>query len=72
MYQVVISARMWSGIAKIGYVSKDATIAMNPPLDLLDSLCSLFLRNLTLVGGAAESAAICLPKFFTYSCLCYS
>ena len=72
MRQVVFSAGMRPGIAKVGSVSKDATIATKAPLDLLDSLCSLFLRNLTLVGGAAVLAAICLPRFSRYSCSCCS
>jgi len=72
MRQLVFSAGMRPGIAKVGSVSKDATIAMKAPLDLLDSLCSLFLRNLTLVGGAAVLATICLPRFSRYSCSCYS
>jgi len=68
MCQVVFSAGMRPGIAKVGSVSKDATIPMNVLFDLLDSLCSRFLRNLTLVGGAVVFAAICLPRFFRYSC----
>jgi len=72
MRQVVFSAGMRPGIAKVGSASKDATIDTKAPLDLLDSLCSLFLRNLTLVGGAAVFAAICLPRFSRYSCSCRS
>jgi len=68
MCQVVFSAGMWSRIAKVGSALKDATIAIKAPFDLLDSLCSLFLMNLTLVGGAAVFAAICLPRFSRYSC----
>jgi len=72
MRQVVFSAGMRPGIAKVGSVSKTATIATKAPLDLLDSLCSRFLRNLTLVGGAAVFAAICVPRFSRYSCSCCS
>jgi len=63
MHQVVFSAGIHPGIAKVDSVSKVATIATKVPFDLLVSLCSLFLRNLTLVVGAAVLAAICLPKF---------
>ena len=72
MRQVVFSAGMRPGIAKVSSVSKDATIATNERLDLLDSLCSQFLRNLTLVGEAVVFATICLPRFSRYSCLCCS
>jgi len=72
MRQVMVSTGRRTGIAKVGSVSKDATIATKASLDLLDSLCSLFLRNLTLVGGAAVLAAICLPRFSRYSCSCCS
>jgi len=47
-------------------VSKVATIATKLPFHLRDSLCSLFLQNLTLVGGAVVLAAICLPRFSRY------
>jgi len=72
MRQLVFSAGMRPGIAKVGSISKDATIAMKALLDLLDSLCSLFLRNLTLVGGAAVLVTICLARFSRYSCSCCS
>jgi len=72
MHQVVFLARMRPGIAKVGSVSKHAMIAAKAPLDLLDSLCALFLRNLTLVGGATIFAAICLPSFSRYSFPCCS
>jgi len=36
---------------------------MKVPFDLLDSLCSLFLRNLMVVEVAAVFAAISLPRF---------
>jgi len=70
MRQVVFSAGMQPGIAKVRSDSKDATIATKAPFDLLDSLCSLFRRNLTLVGGATVFAAICHPRFSRYSCSC--
>jgi len=72
MRQVVFSAVMQPGIAKVGSALKDATIATKAPFDLLDSVCSLFLRNFMLVGGAAVFAAICLPSFSRYSCSCCS
>ena len=72
MRQLIFSTERRPGIAKVGFVSKDATIATKAPLDLLDSLCALFLRSLTLVRGAAVLAAICLPRFSRYSCSCYS
>jgi len=40
MRQVVFSAGIRPGIAKVGSISNDATIATKAPLDLLDSLCS--------------------------------
>jgi len=72
MRQVVFSAGMRPGIAKVGSESKVATIATKAPFDLLFSLCSLLRRNLTLVGGVAVLAAICLPRFSRYSCSCWS
>ena len=72
MRQVVFSTGIRPGIAKVGSVSKVATIATKLPFDLLDSLCSLFLRNLMLVGEAAVLAAICLPRFSRYSASCCS
>jgi len=67
MRQVIFSAEIRPGIAKVGSVSKVATIAMKVPFDLLFSLCSLLRRNLTLVGGDAVLAAIGLPRFSRYS-----
>jgi len=52
---------MRPGMANVGSWSKVATIATKLPFELLFSLCSLFLRNLTVDGGAAVLAAICLP-----------
>jgi len=72
MRHLVFSAGMRPGIAKVSSISKDTTIATKASLDLLDSLYSLFLRKVTLVGGAAVFTAICLPKFSRYSCSCYS
>jgi len=72
MCHVVFSAGMRPGIAKVGSVSKDATITMKALFDLLDSLCSLFLRNLILVEVAAVFVMICLPRFSRYSCSYYS
>ena len=72
MHQVIFSAEIHPGITKVGSVSQDATIAMKAPFNLLDSLYSLFLRNLTLVGGAAIFTTICLPRFSRYSCSCSS
>jgi len=72
MCQVVFSAGIQPGITKVGSASKDTMIATRAPLDLLDSLHSLFLRNLMLVEGAAVFAAICLPRFSRYSCSCCS
>jgi len=72
MRQVVFLAGIPHGIAKVGSASKVATIGMKAPLDLLDSLYSLLLRNLTLVGGAAVFAAMRLPRFSSYSCSCCS
>jgi len=72
MRQVVFSAGIRPGMAKVGSVSKVATIAMKPPFDLLFSLCSRFLRNLTLVMWVAVLAAICLPRFSRYSVSCCS
>jgi len=72
MRHVVFSAGMRPGMAKVGSWSKVATIATKLPFDLLFSLCSLFLRNLTMDGGAAVLAAICLPRFSRYSCSCWS
>jgi len=72
MRQVVLTAGIHPGIAKIGSVSKVATIAIKLPFDLVDSLCSLFLRNLTLVRGTAVLAAICLPRFSRHSASCCS
>jgi len=72
MRQVVFSAGMHSGMANIGSWSKVATIATKLPFDLLFSLCSLFLRNLTVDRGAAVLAVICLPRFSRYSCSCWS
>jgi len=70
MRQVVFSAGIHPGIAKVGSVSKVATMATKLPFDLLASLCSLLRRNLTLVGGMAVLAAICLPRFSRYFTLC--
>jgi len=67
MHQVVFSAGIRPGIVKVGSILKAATIARRAHLDLLDSLCSLFLRNLILVGEAAVFAAICLRRFSRYS-----
>jgi len=72
MRQVVFSAGIRPGIAKVGSVSKVATMATKLPFDLLASLCSLLWRNLTLVGGVAVLAAICLPRFSRYSTSCWS
>jgi len=72
MRQMIFSAGMRPGIAKVGSASKDTTIATKAPFDFLDSLCFLFLRNFTLVGGATVFAAICLSRFSRYSCSCYS
>jgi len=72
MRQVVFSAGIHPGIAKVGSVSKVAMIATKLPFDLLDSLCSLFLRNLTLLGEAAVLAAISLPRFSRYCDSCCS
>jgi len=54
----------------VGSASQVATIAMKVPFDLLFSLCSLLWRNLTLVGGVAILAAICLLRFSRYSSSC--
>jgi len=72
MRQVVFSAGIHPGIAKVGSWSKVATIATKLPFDLVFSLCSLFLRNLTVDGVASVLAAICLPRFSRYSCSCWS
>jgi len=72
MRQVVFSAVMHPGMANVGSWSKVATIATKLPFDLLFSLCSLCLRNLTIVGGATVLAAICLPRFSSYSCSYWS
>ena len=72
MRQVVFSAGIRPGIAKVGSESKAATIAMKLPFDLLLSQCSLLRRNLMLHGGVAVLAAICLPRFSRYSCSCWS
>jgi len=72
MRQVVFSVGMRPGMAKVGYCSKVATIVTKRPFDLLFSLCSLFLRNLTVVGVATILAAICLPRFSRYSCSYWS
>jgi len=67
MRQVVFSAGIRPGMSKVGSVSKVATMATKLPFDLLASLCSLVRRNLTLVGGVAVLAMICLPRFSRYS-----
>ena len=72
MRQVVFSAGIRPGIAKVGSELKVATIATKLRFDLLLSLCSLFQTNLTLEGGVAVLAAICLPRFSRYSCSCWS
>jgi len=72
MRQVVFSTGIRPGIAKVGSESKLATIATKFPFDLLASLCSLFRRNLMLVGGVAVLAATCLPRFSRYSFSCWS
>ena len=72
MRHVVFSAGIRPGIAKVGSESKAATIATKFPFDLLASLCSLFRRNLMLVGGVAVLAATCLPRFSRYSFSCWS
>jgi len=60
----------WDGESWL--LSKVAIIAMKLPFDLLFSLCSRFLRNLTVVGVAAILAAICLLRFLRYSSSCWS
>jgi len=72
MRQMVVSAGIRPGIVKVGSVSKVTTIATKLPFDLLDSLCCLFLRNLTFVGGAVVLGAICLPRFSRHSASCCS
>ena len=72
MRQVVFSAGIRPGMAKVGSVPKVATMATKLPFDLLASLYSLLRRNLTLVGGVAVLAGICLPRFSRYSTSCWS
>jgi len=67
---VVFSAGIRPGIAKVGSCSNVARIPTNMSMDLQFSLCSRFLRNLTLVGDATVLAAICLLRFSRYCSSC--
>jgi len=67
MHQVVFSTGICPGMVKIDLLLKVATIAMKLAFDFLDSLCSLFLKNLILVGRAAVGATIRPPRFSRYS-----